>query len=83
MTLTDEIKIIDDKIEANRAQYDFERVAAKMSALSSKEFDKYENFTGENLGLKLGAVEQAKFEYSLLGKVFNEELEEDNKKKDF
>ena len=36
--------------------------------------------TGEDLGYKPSAVEQAKFEYSPLGKVFNRRLEkEDNK----
>ena len=35
MTLTDERKILDDKIKANQVQYDLDREAAKMSALSS------------------------------------------------
>ena len=42
MTLTDELKIIDDKIKANRAQYYLDREAAKISALSPNELDKYE-----------------------------------------
>ena len=42
MTLTDEFKILDDKIEANKAQCDLDREAAEISALSSKELDKYE-----------------------------------------
>ena len=33
MTLTGEIKIIDDKIQANRGQYNLDRQAAKISAL--------------------------------------------------
>ena len=37
MTLTDEPKIVDDKIKANKAQYDLGREAAKISALSSKD----------------------------------------------
>ena len=37
MTLTDELKILDDKIKANQAQYDLGREAAKISALSSKD----------------------------------------------
>ena len=41
MILTDELKILDDKIEANQAQYDLDREAAKISALSSKELDKH------------------------------------------
>ena len=36
MTLTDELKILDDKIKTNQAQYDLSREAAKISALSSK-----------------------------------------------
>ena len=36
MTLTDELKIIDDKIDSNQAQYDLNREAAKISALPSK-----------------------------------------------
>ena len=36
MTLTDELKIPDDKNKANQAQYDLDREASKISALSSK-----------------------------------------------
>ena len=39
MTLTDEFKILDDKIKANQAQYNLDREAAKIFALSSKELD--------------------------------------------
>ena len=42
--------------------------------------DKYEYLTGKDLGLKLSTVEQAKFKYSPLGKVFNKGLNEDDKK---
>ena len=41
--------------------------------------DKYECLAGEDLGYKPGAVEQVKFEYSLLGKVFNKVLKNDDK----
>ena len=40
MILTDELKILGDKIKANQAQYDLDREAAKISALSSKELYK-------------------------------------------
>ena len=60
MTLTDELKILDDKIKANQPQYDLDRKAAKMSALSSKELDKYENLSGEDLGYKPGLVEKVR-----------------------
>ena len=36
--------------------------------------------TGEDLDLKPSTVEQAKFEYSPLGKIFNKGLSEDDKK---
>ena len=42
MTLTDERKILHDKIKANQAQYDLDREAANISALPSKELDRYE-----------------------------------------
>ena len=60
MALTDELKILDDKIKANQPQYDLDRKAAKMSALSSKELDKYENLSGEDLGYKPGLVEKVR-----------------------
>ena len=80
MTITDQIKILDKKIMQNEAQYDLERKAAKISALSSKHLDKYEYLTGEDLGWKPNTVEQAKFEYSPLGKIFNKGLDENDKK---
>ena len=54
--------------------------ATKISALSSNNLDKYELLTGEDLNLKPSTVEQAKFEYCLLGKIFNKGLSEDDKK---
>ena len=52
MTVTDQIKILDRKIMLNEAQYDLDRKAAKISALSSNYLDKYEYLTGEDLGPK-------------------------------
>ena len=43
----------------NEAQYDLDRKAAKISALSSDNFDKYEYLIGEDLGLKPSTVEEA------------------------
>ena len=80
MTITDQIKILDRKIMQNEAQYDLDRKAAKISALSSNNLDKYEYLTGEDLGLKPSTIEQAKFEYSPLGKIFNKGLDKDDKK---
>ena len=50
MTLTEQVKILDDKIKANKAQYDLHREAAKKSTLSSRDLEKYEYLTGEDLG---------------------------------
>ena len=44
MTLTEQIKILNDKIKANKAQYDLDREAAKISTLLSGELEKYEYF---------------------------------------
>ena len=70
MTLTDKLKILDDKIKANQAQYDLGREAAKISALSSKDLlEKYKYLTGEDLGHRPSVLEESKFEYCRLGTV--------------
>ena len=65
------------------AQYELDRKAAKISALSSNNLDKYEYLTGEDLYLKPGTIELAKFQYFPLGKIFNKGLDKDDKKKVF
>ena len=82
MTVTDQIKIIDNKIKANQAQYDLDRLTAKISALSSGELRKYEYLTGEDLGYRPSVLEQTKFDYSPLGKVFNKGLDDKDDKKE-
>ena len=69
MTKSDQIKILNDKIKANKAQYMLDRKNAEISAKSSDELDKYEYLTGEDLGYKPDALTHAKFEYSHLGKT--------------
>ena len=64
----------------SEAQYDLDGKAAKISALSSNNLDKYKYLTDEDLGLKLNTIEQAKFKYSSLGKIFNKGLSEDDQK---
>ena len=49
--------------------------------MSSNNLDKYEYLMGEDLGLKPSTVEQAKFEYSPLSKIFNKGLDKDEGKK--
>ena len=80
MTLTEQDKILDDKIRANKAQYDLDTKNAEISALSSDELEKYEYLTGKDLEIKPDVVSKAKFEYSPLGKVFNKRLDESDKK---
>ena len=80
MTVTDQIKILNRKFKQNKSQYDLDREAAKISALSSNNLDKYELVTVEDLNLKPSTVEQAKFECSPLGKIFNKGLIEEDKK---
>ena len=81
MTVTDQINILNRKIKQNEAQYVLDREAAKISALSSNNLDKYEYLTGEDLDLEPSTVEQAKFEYSPLGRVFNRGLKDEDKKR--
>ena len=53
------------KNKANQAQYDFDRLAAKISAYSSPDdLRRYEYLTGEDLGYKPSILEQKKFDYS-------------------
>ena len=80
MTVTDQIKVLNRKIMQNESQYDLDRKATKISALSSNNLDKYEYLTGEDLGLKPRTIEQAKFDYSPLGKIFNKGLDKRDQK---
>ena len=80
MTLTEQVGILDDKIKASNAQYDLDREAAQISALSSDELEKHEYLIGEDLGYKPDVIRKAKFEYSLLGIVFNKGLDESDKR---
>ena len=81
MTLTDELKILDDKIKANQAQYDLGREAAKISALTSKDLlEKYEYLTGKDFGQRPSVLEKTKFEYSPLGMSISKAFEKDKAK---
>ena len=66
---------IEDKIKDEKIRYDINREAAKISALSSGNFDKYEYLTGEEIlpSNQQQIIEQAKFTYSLLGKAFEKQ----------
>ena len=49
VTATDQLKIIDNKVKANQAHYDLEKLAAKICVYSSGDLRKYEYLTGEDL----------------------------------
>ena len=68
--------ITDDKIRDEEIQYDINREATKISALSSGKIDKYEYLTGgEILASDLSRIiEQDKFTYSILGKAFEKQI---------
>ena len=80
MTRKEQNKILDDKIEANNAQYNLDRMHADTSAYSSGDLPKYEYLTKKDLNYKPNAFEQAKFEYSPLGKVFIDGLGKSDRK---
>ena len=80
MTRKEQNKILGDKIKANNAQYNLDRMNAEISAYSSGDLHKYEYLTKKDLNYKPNAFEQAKFEYSPLGKVFTDGLNQTNKK---
>ena len=79
MTRKDQIKILDEKLKANNAQYDLDRMNAEISAYSSGDLPKYEYLTKKDLKYKSNAFEQAKFEYSPLGKVFTDGLDKSDR----
>ena len=76
---------IEDQIRDEKLQYDINREAAKILALSSGKIGKYEYLTGEEILLsnEQQIIEQAKFTYSPLGKVFEKQTKtiEDQGKK--
>ena len=79
MTRKDQIKILDDKIKANERPYNLDRPNAEISAYSSGDLPKYEYLTKKGLIYKPDAFEQAKFDYSPLGKVFTNGLDKSDR----
>ena len=67
---------IEDQIKDEKLQYDINREAAKISALSSGKLDKYEYLTGEEIlpSNQQQIIQQAKFNYSPLGKVIEKQI---------
>ena len=67
---------IDDQIRDEKLQYDINRKAAEISALSSGKIDKYEYLTGEEIlpSNQKQIIERAKSTYSPLGKAFEKQI---------
>ena len=77
---------IEDQIKDEKLQYDINREAAKVSALSSGKIDKYEYLAGEEIlpSNQQQIIQQAKFNYSPLGKALEKQIKtiEDQGKKE-
>ena len=67
---------INDQIRDEKLQYDINREAAKISALSSGKIHKYKYLTGEDIlpSNQQQIIEQTKFTYSPLGKAFEKPI---------
>ena len=67
---------IEDQIKDEKLQYDINREVAKISALSSGKLDKYEYLTGEEIlpSNQQQIIQQAKFNYSPLGKALEKQV---------
>ena len=69
--------VTDHKIRDEKSEYDNNKEAAKISALSSRKIVEYEYITSEEIlpYNQRQIIEQAKFAYSPLGKAFEEQTE--------
>ena len=67
---------IEDQIKDEKLQYDINREAAKISALSSAKLDKYEYLSCEEIlpSNQQHIIQQAKFNYSPLGKTLEKQV---------
>ena len=67
---------IDDQIRDENLQYDINKEAAKIPALSSGKLHKYEYLTGKDIlpSNQQQLIEQIKFMYSPLGKALDKQI---------
>ena len=67
---------VNDQIKDEKLQYNINREAVKISALSSGKVHKYEYLTGEDIlpSTQQQIIEQTKFTYSPLGKAFDKQI---------
>ena len=75
MTRKEQNKMLDAKIESNINQYKVHRLNAEMSAFSRSDLNKYEFLKRIGLNYKPNALDKARFEFSPLGRAFNEGLD--------
>ena len=75
MTRKEQNKILDPKIESDVNQYKVDRLNAEISAFSSGDLNKYEFLKRIDLNYKPNALDKARFEFSSLGRAFNEGLD--------
>ena len=72
MTHKEQNKILDAKIESNVNQYKVDRLNAEISAFSRGNINKYEFLKRIDLNYKPNVLHKARFEFSPLGRAFNE-----------
>ena len=76
---------INDQIKDEKLQYNIDREAAKVSALSSGKLHKYKYLTGEDIlpSTQEQIIKPTKFTYSPLGRAFDKQIKtiEDKGKK--
>ena len=75
MTLKEQNKILDAKIASSVNQYKVDRLNAEISAFSSGDLNKYEFLKRIDLNYKPNALDKARFDFSPLGRAFNEGLD--------
>ena len=75
MTRKEQSKVLDAQIESNVNQYKVNRLNAEISAFSSGDLNKYEFLKRIDLNYKPNALDKARFEFSPLGRSFNEGLD--------
>ena len=75
MTRKEQNKVLHAKFESNANQYKVDRLNAEISAFSSGDLNKYEFLKRIDLNYKPNALDKARFEFSPLGRAFNEGLD--------
>ena len=75
MTRKEQNNILDAKIESNVNQYKVDRLNAEISAFSSGDLNKYEFLKRIDLNYKPNSLDNARFEFSPLGKTFSAGLD--------